>query len=133
VPRRLTGPEAFLGGYRLGEICDATEGLELLKAWLDWMEEQGATPSTIDKMIEVGSGIINKAMLSVCGSTRPPPVTHDRCVGADHSQQTIGRRSPRGYGSILSRPYGVPVQRSVLGVLVAGEAATVDELALEGR
>jgi hypothetical protein len=41
---------------------------------------------------------------SVCGSTGRTPATHDRCAGADHSPQTIGRRAPRGYGSILSKP-----------------------------
>ncbi len=40
-------------------------------------------------------------MSSLPGQT---PATHDRCVGADHSQQPIGHRTPRGNGSILSKP-----------------------------
>jgi integrase len=33
---------------------------------------------------------------SVCGSTGPPPATHDKCAGADQSRQRIGRRRRRG-------------------------------------
>src|SRR5207245_10337356 len=33
----------------------------------------------------------------------PNPATHDKCVGADHSPPATGHRSPRGYGSILSK------------------------------
>jgi hypothetical protein len=43
---------------------------------------------------------------SVCGSTGDTPATHDRCVGADHSPTTTGRRAPAGYGSILPSRFG---------------------------
>jgi hypothetical protein len=58
-----------------------------------------------ERVLTVGldSGRLGRALASVCVSTGPTSATHDRCVGADHSLPTIGRRRPRGYGSILSK------------------------------
>jgi hypothetical protein len=44
---------------------------------------------------------------------RATPATHDRCVGADHSPPATGRRTPKGYGSILSSNISKMAEHSI--------------------